>query len=74
MEKRSRVLIIVVVLALITSIVYSYYRYIVAGDFLIDESQVEAAIEAEEMGETGELPADTLPTEEATESAEMDGQ
>lgn len=63
-----------VVLALITSIVYSYYRYIVAGDFLIDESQVETVTEVEEMGETGELPVDTLPTEEATESAEMDGQ
>ena len=42
MEKKSKVLIVIFILTLFASLGYSYYRYISAGDFLIDESQVEA--------------------------------
>ncbi len=41
MEKRSKLLIMFVFLALATAVVYAYYRYVWAGNFLIDESQVE---------------------------------
>jgi hypothetical protein len=42
MDKKSSVLIAVFILALVTALGYSYYRYVSSGDFLIDESQVEA--------------------------------
>lgn len=41
MDKKSKVLIAVFVLALLVALGYSYYRYISTGDFLIDETQVE---------------------------------
>ncbi len=55
MEKKSRVLIAVFIVALFAALGYSYYRYVLVGDFLIDESQVEA--EEVILDETtGELP------------------
>lgn len=41
MDKKSKVLITVFVLALLVALAYSHYRYVLTGDFLIDETQVE---------------------------------
>lgn len=47
MDKKSKVLILVFVLALVVALGYSYYRYVSTGDFLIDETQVEPEEPAE---------------------------
>jgi hypothetical protein len=41
MEKKSKLLIAFVLLALVASVAYAYCRYVWTGDFLIDESQIE---------------------------------
>jgi|GEM_PF-4118854 len=42
MEKKSKTLLVFVIVALVASVTYSYYQYVWGGYFLIDESQVEA--------------------------------
>lgn len=66
MEKKSRVLIAVFVLALLVALGYSYYRYISTGDFLIDESQVEAEAVVDEA--TGEMVPESDDSMESAES------
>ena len=74
MEKKSKGLIVLVILTLITSVMYSYYRYISFGDFLIDESQMEA-VEMEESETAEEAVGEELPVfDEPVEPAMMEDQ
>lgn len=66
MDKKSKALITVFVLALLVALGYSHYRYVLTGDFLIDETQVEP----EEV--IDEVPEEMVPEDgDSTESAEL---
>lgn len=64
-------LIAVFIAALIISLGYSYYRYVVMGGFLIDESQVESVEEAIDAVPEEKAPVDDMSTEEGT-NADID--
>lgn len=71
MDKKSKVLIVVFVLALVVSLGYSYYRYISTGDFLIDETQVDP----EEEETLDEMTEEMVPESgESAESPEMEAE
>ncbi len=62
MERKSKVLLMIFFLALFSALSYSYYRYVLSGDFLIDESQLEIEEEVVEE-EAGMLENDSLSDE-----------
>lgn len=70
MDKKSKVLVAVFILALLMALGYSYYRYVSTGDFLIDESQVEAEEEIIDEAMEGE----TVIEEESTEAVESESE